>query len=91
MEAHVKGFGALPAHVSGEDSVGGRAVRFDRCGRLWVAHFDKVRVNGNSLLAVEGNRSSFGLRGRSHDGEDGLTFGEYRSIRGRSGPDVGWW
>ena len=56
-----------------------------------MAHFNEGHADGNSLLAVEENRSSFGLRGGSHDGADGLTFGEYRSIRGGSGPDVGMW
>ena len=56
-----------------------------------MAHFDEGRADGNSLLVVEENRSSFGLRGGSHDGADGLAFGEYRSIRGGSGPYVGGW
>ena len=41
-------------------------------------------------MAVEENCSSFGFRGGSHEGADGLTVGEYQSIRGRSGTDVGW-
>ena len=89
-ETYVKGFGALPAHVADEDAVGGCAVGFDWGGRLWVAHFEEGRVDGNILLAVEENRSSFGFRGGSHDGADGSTFGEYRSIMGWSGTDVGW-
>ena len=91
VETHVKGFGALPAHVAGEDSVGGRAVGFDQGGRLRVAHFDEGCADGNSLLAVEENRSSFGFHGGSHDGAEGLKFGEYRSIRGWSETDVGLW
>ena len=92
VETHVKSFGEIPAHVAGEDSVGGRAVSLDWGGRLRVAHFDEGRVDGNSLLDVEENRSSFVLRGGSHDGADGLTFGEYRSIWGGSGPYVRrWW
>ena len=47
-------------------------------------------MGGNSLLAVEENCFSFGFRGGSHDDADGLTFGEYRSIRGWSVTDVGW-
>ena len=89
VESHVKGLGAFPAHVAGEDSVGGRAVGLDWGGRLRVAHFDEGCADGNSLLVVEENRSSFGFCGRSHDGVDGLTFGEYRNIRGWSGTDVG--
>ena len=92
VEMHVKSFGALPAHFSSEDSVGGCAIGLDWGGRLRVTHFDEVRANGNSLLDVEENRSSFGLCGGSHDVADGLTFGDYRSIQGGSGPDVGrWW
>ena len=91
VETHVKSFGALPAHVAVKDAVVGRAVGLDRCGRLRVAHFDEGRADGNSLMSVEGNHSSFGLCGGSHDGADILTFGDYRSIRGGSRPDVGWW
>ena len=53
VEMHVKGFGALPVHVAGEDAVGGRAVCFDQGGRLRVAHFDEGCADGNRLLAVE--------------------------------------
>ena len=52
-------------------------------------HFDEGRADVNILLTVEENYSSFGLHGRIHDGADGLTFGEYRSIRGGSGTDAG--
>ena len=52
VETHVKGFGALPAHVAGEDSVEGCTVGFDWGGRLWLAHFDEGRADGNSLVAV---------------------------------------
>ena len=85
VETHVKSLGALPAHVVGEDSVGGRDVGLDWSERLQVAHFYEGRADGNRLLVVEENRSSFVLRG----GEDGLTFGEYWSIWSGSGPDVG--
>ena len=92
VEVHVKIFGALPAHVAGKNSVGGRTVVLDWGGRLWVAHFDEVRADGNSLLAVEEDCSSFGLGGGSHDGTDGLIFGEYWSIWSWSRPDLGrWW
>ena len=90
METHVKSFVALWAHVAGEDAVGGCAVRFDQGGKLQVAYFDEGRVDGNSLLEVEENCSSFDFRRGIHDSADGLTFGEYLSIRGRSGTDVGW-
>ena len=40
--------------------------------RMLVAHFDKGCADGNSLLAVEENCSSFGFCGGSHDGADGL-------------------
>ena len=91
VETHVKILGALPAHVSNENAVGGCAVGLDWGGRLRVAHFNEGRVDGNRLLAVEENCSSFGLRGGSHDDADGLTFGEYWSIQYGSGPDVGRW
>ena len=82
VETHIKGFGALPVHVSGEDAAGGRAVVFDWGGRLRVDHFGEVRAYGNSLLDVEENCSSFGFYGGSHDGVDSLPFVEYWSIRG---------
>ena len=92
VETHVKSLGALSEYVTGEDAVGSRAVDLDWGGRLRVVHFDEGRADGNSLLAVEENLSSFGLCVRSHDGADGLTLGDYRSIRGGSGMDVGrWW
>ena len=92
VELHVKIFGALTAHVTGEHAVGGRAVGLDWGGRLRVAHFDEGRADGNIILAVEEDQFSFGLGGRSHDGEDGLTFGEDFSIQSGSRPDVGrWW
>ena len=53
VETHVKFFGALPAHVAGEDAVGGRAIVFDQGGRLWVAHFYKGCADGNSPLDVK--------------------------------------
>ena len=89
VESHVKGLVELLAHVAGEDAVGGCAVGLDRGGRLQVAHFDEGCADGNSLLAVEENRSSFGFRGGSHDRANGLIYGEYRTIRGWSGADVG--
>ena len=60
VEFHVKGLGAFPAHVSGEDTVRGCAVGLDRGGQLQVAHFDEGCADGNSLLVVEENRSSLG-------------------------------
>ena len=61
VEAHVKIFGALPAHVAGKDAVGGRSVGIDWGGQLRVAHFNEGRADGNSLLAVEEDCSSFSL------------------------------
>ena len=49
VEAYAKRFGALLAHVAGEDAVVNRAVGFDWGRRLWVANFDEGRVDGNSL------------------------------------------
>ena len=92
VESHFKSFGALPAHVAGEDAMGGRAAGLDWGGWWRVAHFDEGRADGNSLLAVEEDRSSFGLGSGSHDGADGLTFGEDRSVWSGSRPYVGrWW
>ena len=92
VEAHVKRFGALLAHVVSEDTLGGCALGLDWVGRLWVAHFDEGRADGKSLLAVEEDCSSFGLGGGSHDGADGLTVGEDRSAWSGSTPYVGrWW
>ena len=90
LEENVKSFVALPAHIAGEDSVGGCAIGLDWGGRLRVAHFDEGRADGNILVAIEEYHSSFGLGGGSHDGADGMTFGEDRSIWSRSSPDVGW-
>ena len=90
-ETQVKILGALQAHVASEDAVGGRAGGLDWGGRLRVAHFDEGHSDGNFLLAVEENISSFGLRGGNHDGADALAFGEYWYIRGGSGSDVGRW
>ena len=91
VETYVKCFGVITAHVAGEDAVGGRAVGFDWGRRLRVANFHEGYADGNILLAVEENRSSFGFHGGIHEGAYGFTFGEYRSIRGRSGTDVGRW
>ena len=89
LETDAKGIVALPEHVAGEYSVGGCAVSLDRVGRLRVAHSDEGCADGNNLLTVEENYYSFGFCGGSHDGADGLTFWEYRTIRGWSGEDVG--
>ena len=42
VETHVKSLGALLAHVSSEDSVGGRAVGLDWGGQLWVAYVNEA-------------------------------------------------
>ena len=55
-----------------------------------MAHFDESGADGNSLLAVEKDRSSFGLGGGCHYVADGLTFGEYRSVWSGSRPDLRW-
>ena len=77
VESHVKGLGEFLTHVAGEDSVRGRAVGLYRGGRLWVAHPSEGCEDENGVLSVEENRSIFCFRGGSHDGADGLTFGEY--------------
>ena len=76
------------AHVAGEDAVGGRAVGLDWGERLRVAHIGEGWADGNGLLAVEENLYGFCFRGGSHDGEDGLKFGEYWTIRRRSWANV---
>ena len=92
LEAYVKIFGALPAHDANEDAVRGCSVSLDWGGRLRVAHSNEGRMDGNSLLAVEEYCSSFGFGDGSHDGADGLIFGENWYIWGGSRPDVGrWW
>ena len=53
VESHVKGLGVFPAHVAGDDAVGGRSVGFDWGGRLRVAHLSEGSADGDSLLAVE--------------------------------------
>ena len=88
VESHVKDLEAFPPHFSGEDAVGGRAVGIDWGRRLRVAHLGEGCGDGNGLVAVEKNRYSFCFRGGSHDGADGLTFGNYWTIRGRSAVDV---
>ena len=88
VESHVKGLGAFTAHVAGEDAIGGCSVGLDRGGRLQVAHLGEGCADRNGLLAVEENCTSFCFRGGSHDGADGLEFGEYCTIRGRSWANV---
>ena len=88
---HVKGLGAFPAHVAGEGATGGHAVGLHQGGRLRVAHLGEGCADGNGLLSVRENHSSLCFRIRSHDGADGLTFGEYWTIRVRIGADVVWW
>ena len=57
-----------------------------------MAHFYEGRADGNSLLAVEEDSSSFCLGSGSHDSVDGLTFGEDCSVWSGIIPDVGqWW
>ena len=82
VELHVKGLGAFLAHVAGADFIWDFSVGLDRGGRLQVSHLGEGCADGNGLLAVEENRSSFCFRDGIHDGVDGLTFGEYWTIRG---------
>ena len=53
VELHVKGLGAFPEYVAGEDAVGGRSVGLDRGGQLRVAHLGEGCADGNGLMAVE--------------------------------------
>ena len=88
VESHVKGLGAVPAHVAIEDAVGGCAVGLDRGGQLRMSHIGEGCADGDSLMVVEKNCTGFCFRGGSHDNADGLTFGEYWTIRGRSWKNV---
>ena len=54
-----------------------------------MAHFNKGRADGNSLIAVEEDHTSFSLGGGCHDGVDGLVIGEYWAIWSGSRPDGG--
>ena len=67
VESHVKGLGAFPAHVYGEDAVGGCAVGLDRGGRLRVAHLSEGSADGDGMLAVEENCTGFCFSGGSHE------------------------
>ena len=89
VEAHVKCFGAFPAHVSGEDAVVGCVFSLYRSGRLRMAHLNQVRADGNSLLSVEEDRTGLGLGSICHDGADGLALGEDRAVWSRSSTDGG--
>ena len=60
-EAHVKLFGAFPAHVDGEDAVGGFDTSLDRSGRSRMAHLNEGFADENSLLAVVEDCTSFSL------------------------------
>ena len=91
MELHVKGLGSFPAHVAGEDSVGGCVVSLDRGGRLRVAHLGEGSADGDGLLAVEEKCTGFCFRGRSYDSVDGLKLGEYWTISGQSWVNVVGW
>ena len=88
VKSHVKGLGAFPAHVAGEDAVGGSAVGVDQVGQLRVEYLGEGCADGNNLLSVEENRTGFCFLRGSHDGVDGLAFGEYWTIRGRSWANV---
>ena len=71
--------------------MGGRAVGIDWGGRLQVTHFDEGRANGNNLLVIEEDRSSFGIHGKNQDSADGPTLGEDQSVSSGIRPDVRRW
>ena len=89
VEAHVKCFGAFPAHVVGEDALGGCVFSLHWSGRLWMAYFNQGCADRNILLDVEEDSTSFSLGGGYHDGADGLSLGENRAIWSGSRPDGG--
>ena len=43
-----------------------------------MAHFNKGRADGNSLLVVEEDCNGLSLGGGCHDGADGLALGHVR-------------
>ena len=53
-----------------------------------MAHLGEGSLDGDGLLDVEENCTGFCFRGGSHDGADGLTFGDYWTIRGHSWANV---
>ena len=89
VEAHVKFFGAFPAHVASEDNVGGYVVSLDWSGRLWMTHFNQDRADGNNLLEVEEDCTGFRLGSGYHGGVDGMALGEDRSVWSGSRSDGG--
>ena len=89
VEVQVQVFGAFPAHVSGEDAVGGFVVSINWGGRLRMDHSNQGRVDGNRFMAVEGDCISLSLGGGCHDGADGLALGEYWAVWGGSRTDGG--
>ena len=87
VEAHVKLFGSFPAHVSGEDDVGGFSLSFYWSGRFRMAYFSQGRAYGNRLLSIEEDHTGFSLGSGCHDGEDGLALVEDWYVWSGSRPD----
>ena len=57
-----------------------------------MAHFNKGCADGNILLAVDKDRTSFSLGSRCHDGADGLVLGDDRAVWSGGRLDGGrWW
>ena len=54
-----------------------------------MAHFNQGRADGNSLLAIEEDRTGFGLGGGRHDGADGRALCEDWAVWSWSRPDGG--
>ena len=56
-----------------------------------MSHLGEGYADGSGLLAIEESRTGFCFRGRRYESADGLTFGEYWTIRGQSWANVVWW
>ena len=69
--------------------MGGFTVSFDLSWRLRMAHFNQGRADGNSLLAVEEDCTSYSLGVRCHDGSDGMSLGKDWAVWSGSGSDGG--
>ena len=89
VEAPVKCFGEFTAHVSSEDAMEACFVSLDWSGWLQMDHCNQVGADGNSLLAIEEDRTGLSLGGGCHDGADGLSLGEYQAVWSGSRPAGG--
>ena len=89
VEAHVKCFGAFPAHVDSDDYLGGCVVSLYRSWRLRMTHFNQGCADGHNLLAIDEYHTGFSLGSECNDGADGMALGEDWSVLIVSRPDGG--